>query len=179
MKWNPALIIVGYVLNDPEIEAIQPLHRYYQDVKWWQYFNIFRLIASAKNEYDVKTLGGGNYIRYLHNTDSEKWKSVQAAFSDIEETAVGRDIPVLLVIFPLMKGVEWSDYLYGDLHSQVAREGKESGFNTIDMTEVYTMHSQELLMVAPDDAHPNMLGHKLAAETIYQIINEYNLLDCK
>ena len=178
MDWTPKLIIVGYVLNDPEIDPVQPLHRYYQDEKWWQYFNTFRLVATAKHEHDIKTLGGGDYIRYLHERDNDKWKSVQAAFSSMQETVKGKDIPVLLAIFPFMQGDKWADYQYGDLHSQVANAGKDSGFNTIDLADVYSMHPQELLMVAPDDGHPNALGHKLAAEAIYQTIQEHNLLEC-
>ena len=178
LKWNPKLIIVGYVLNDPEIEPVQPLHRYYQDERWWQYFNALRLVAKAKYDYDVKTLGGGNYLRYLHSRDGDKWKSVEAAFLDIQEVARKKDVPVLLVIFPMMKGVKWADYPYGDLQSQVASAGRESGFPTIDLTDVYSVHSQKVLMVAPDDAHPNALGHKLAAEAIYQMIQEHNLLAC-
>jgi len=178
LEWDPELIVIGYVLNDPEIDPIQPLHRYFQESKWWQHINIFRLVAKEMNIYDINNLGGGDYIRYLHNRNGEKWGSVKIAFSDIQEIASKNDIPVILIIFPLMKGGEWENYKYGDLHSQVVNAGENSGFNTVDLTDAYSVYPQLSLMIAPGNGHPNALGHKLAADAVYKKVQEYNLLDC-
>ena len=178
MEWNPKLIVIGYVLNGPEIDPIQPLHRYFQEAKWWQRLNILRLVAEEINSYDINNLGNGDYIRYLHNRDSEKWRSVKIALSDIQETIGKNDILVILTIFPMMEGGEWGGYKYSDVHSQVVNAGEGAGFNAIDLTDVYSAYPQMSLKVAHNDAHPNALGHKLAAEAIYKNIQEYNLLKC-
>jgi hypothetical protein len=79
LKWDPELIIIGYVLNDPQIDPIQPLPAYFNETKWWQHFNIFRFILLFKYELDLNRLGNGDYFIYLHN-DKRKWQSVVSGF---------------------------------------------------------------------------------------------------
>lgn len=178
MQWDPALIIIGYVLNDPEVDPIQPLARYYQEPEWWQYSNLLRLGARLKYEWAVKTLGGGDYIEYLYAPDREKWSSVLTAFSEIERIAKENGVPVLLVVFPLTIVNDWSNYPYRRLHSQVVKAGTASGFYTIDLYDTYSEHAPAELTVAEKDAHPSSLGHRLAAKAIYKVIQEFDLLQC-
>src|SRR6185369_3084342 len=37
LPWNPAVVIVGYCLNDPETQPLQPVHVYFSPVAWWQH----------------------------------------------------------------------------------------------------------------------------------------------
>ena len=178
MQWNPRLVIIGYVLNDPEIKPVQPLHRYYQEPKWWQHVNTFRLIASSMRGWKINNDGDGDYYRYLHALHGESWNSVLHAFSDIQAIAEKNGIPVLLVVFPYSFGEEWSSYPYRDLHSQVVDAGRESGFFTVDLYDAYAKHTPNELMVAPGDGHPNYFGHRLAAESIHEAIEQFNLLQC-
>ena len=57
MEWNPDPVIMGYFLNDPEIEPVQPLHSQFQEPSWWQHSNLLRLIARAKNLWDDQKTG--------------------------------------------------------------------------------------------------------------------------
>ena len=49
MRWNPKLIVIGYVLNDPESEPIQPMQSYFQEPSWWQHSALLRMLARCKN----------------------------------------------------------------------------------------------------------------------------------
>lgn len=136
LPWNPRLVVIGYVLNDPEIEPVQPLHLYYQKPSWWQYSHVLRLIAKKRYHWDVKRLGGGgDYYRYLHS-HNDKWMSVVDAFGEIKHIADVHGIKVAIVIFPVIPtkgrwwsdGKQWGNYPYKAIHKQVADTARENGF---------------------------------------------------
>jgi len=124
--WNPRLLVIGYCLNDPEIDPIYELHNYFNKSMWWQRYNVFRRIALAKRNFDLKIFGGGNYIKYLHIENRKKWQSVLKAFGDIREMTQKRSIEVLVVIFPMIPNQQcWSRYSYQDIHKQVSSAAKK------------------------------------------------------
>ena len=139
---------------------------------------LFRSIARAKRDRDIKRLGDGNYYRYLHAQDERKWESVLTGFTDIQAIAEQNDIPVLLVVFPFMHGQEWPQYPYRDLHRQVVSAGEDRGFHTLDLYDAYSKHAPRKLMSASGNPHPSALGHRVAAEAIYGVIRDHGLLSC-
>jgi len=170
LSWDPDLVIIGYVLNDPEAEALQPLHRYFERPRWWQHLNIGRLIASTKFHLEVTLYGEGDYIRYLHSPGHHKWGSVISAFKDIRTDTVEQGTLVILLIFPLTKGVDsWSQYPYLDLQQQVASTAELNGFQVIDLYDSFSGHPLEEVMLS--DGHPNERGHSLTAEAIYKYLS--------
>src|SRR5262245_1068570 len=101
VDFNPRVIVIGYVLNDPEIDpTVQTLHRYYSERPWWRQFRIFTLPGDAKTNWDINRLGGGDYYVYLHAPKERKWQSVVDAFRDIRDVAAQHHSTVLVVIFP-------------------------------------------------------------------------------
>ncbi len=170
IDWDLDLVIIGYSFNDPEIDPVQPLHSYYQEVSWWQYSNLLRLIAKAKQRRDRKKYGAGDYFRYLHATNEHKWQSVIVALEEIKRVAAERKIPVLLAIFPVTKNRSWADYPYQDLHQQVTDTANEKGIYVIDLYDNFSQYSSQELMVSPHDNHPSKIGHEVAAHAIYQWI---------
>jgi lysophospholipase L1-like esterase len=169
MRWNPRLVIVGYYLNDPEIDPIQPLHSHFQEPSWWQYSSLLRLVAEAKNRWDIRRWGDRDYFRYLHSPGHAKWQSVVEAFNDVAQVTQERGIPALVVIFPHTSEMPWADYPYRDLHRQVANAGEEAGLDVVDLYDEFSRHPPRNLM-APDDRHPSEFGHEVAAEAIYEWI---------
>ena len=173
LAWDPAVVIVGYVLNDPELDPIQPLHAYFGKPHWWQFSHLFRLIARVKYNWDGERLGGGNHVKYLHAEGEDKWIGVVDAFSDIKDMTSRRRIKVLVVIFPILKKElqektwnGWSDYPYKGLHKQVSHLATSNDFQVIDLYEAYFAYRPRDLFVSPWDGHPNRLGHDLAARAI-------------
>ena len=93
IDWDLDFLIIGYILNDPEIDPIQPQHSYYQEVRLWQHSHLLRLIASFKQRRDINKYGKGNYTEYLHAVNGRKWQSVVASLKDIKSVAAERNIP--------------------------------------------------------------------------------------
>ena len=172
LYWQPDLIVVGYVLNDPETDPIQPLNHFFHRPKAWERFILGRVAAQAKHSVDVRLWGGGDYYRYLHNPSRDKWRSVVAGLEAIHRLAEERDIPVLVVIFPDKPSVrkDWQDYPYVDIHQQVAAAAEEEGFAVLDLLDAFSEHPARLMRVRRNDAHPSPQAHRIAAAEIFDWI---------
>jgi lysophospholipase L1-like esterase len=172
LQWNPPVVIVGYVLNDPETDPYQSLRVYFDPPKWWQHSQVLRLIALAKYHWDVRRLGNGNYFQYLHSPNREKWNSVVSGFNDIREMASARGVKVLVVIFPEVIFESWvptwEQYPYRGIHRQVADLATRNGFEVLDLYDAYSRsgHNPRELVLARWNDHPNSLGHEVAARAI-------------
>jgi lysophospholipase L1-like esterase len=165
LAWNPDLVIVGYALNDPEDEPIQPLHSYYQEPRWWQRFDLLRLVAKAEWQWRVRRFGGGDYIQSLYG-DPRKWNNVVDAFASIRQLARKAGVGVVVAIFPLSTVDDWAQYRYAGVHLKVAQAAAADGFEVVDLLPVFARRPPSELRLTEADAHPNEEGHRLAAETI-------------
>lgn len=166
LVWEPRVVIIGYVLNDPEIEPVQELPSYFHKPSWWQYSHVLRLVAQGKKKMEINIFGGGDYHKYLHANEIT-WQSVVTGFKDIREMTDRREIKVILLIFPIL-GDDWSAYPYLDIHRQVAALAKENGFMVIDLYEYTSKYPPQDLRISIQDGHPNALVHTLAVEAILE-----------
>jgi len=170
LAFHPRGIIIGYVLNDPEIDPRPSLHKYFDPPVWWRHSHLLRLSHLAWNSLQVWVEGGGDYQRYLHAPGGVKWQSVRDAFRRIGDLARQDNAWVLVAIFPLASGHSWADYAYRDLHAQVAAEARSDGFQVVDLLDAFRAYPPDQLVLSSSDDHPNRLGHRLAAEAITRAI---------
>lgn len=164
--WHPRIVIVGYCLNDPEIEPLQPLHLAFTPQLWWEHSHVFRLFNLLYMNTKVRVAAGGDYYRFLHLPNRAPWQSVLAGLHDLKTLAVSRGTPVLLVIFPMIEVDSWQDYPYLPLHDQVSAAARAQGIDVLDLYETYAQHEIAAIRVTPRDHHPSVLGHELTAEAI-------------
>ena len=168
-NFNPRVVILGYVLNDPECDAVQPLHAYFVKQAWWQPYRLLTLAGQVETNWEQKRFGGGDYYVYLH-AQQRKWQSVVDAFSDIHQVAERRNIKVLVAIFPMItpafKGNAWTRYPYARLHKQVADLAAANGFRVVDLRDAFSEYPSQDLVFSGTDDHPNARGHEVAAQAI-------------
>ncbi len=74
MAWSPDVVVIAYVLNDPETDRVW-LHNVFQEPEWWQYSSFLRRAALTVRNREIERVGDGSYYRYLHR-DPAKWSSV-------------------------------------------------------------------------------------------------------
>ena len=175
---HPRLVIVGYFLNDPECAPMQQLHRFFAEPEWWQHFDLLRLVARAKEQWDRRRLGGGDAYRYWHARDGHKWPCVVESFRSIAEDARGAGAKVLVAIFPTFMGVEsFDDYPYTDLHRQVEEEARSHGFEVLDLLPAFRASELPASQLMADREHPNAAGHALAARALFErLVAEHQAL---
>jgi lysophospholipase L1-like esterase len=164
LAFDPKVVVVAYVLNDPETEPMQPLHVFFSPVRWWQHLHLLRLGALLSITAEVNRYGGGNYVRYLHA--GPKWRSAAEALARIRSLTEARDLPVLVVLFPLVEESDWAEYPYRAVHAQVAAEAAAAGLGALDLLPIYERYPPARIGVFPEDHHPSKLAHRLAAEAI-------------
>ncbi len=162
----PKLIVVGYFLNDPETDPIQPLHAYFQPVSWWQRFDLLRLFAQALHGSRAPAIRRGNYFMGLHAAGSAKWQAVETAFRQMYADAAAGGIPVLLVIVPEAPPAGWDRYAYGDVHRQVAAAAQAAGLNVLDLLPRFRRADPNAVRRSWHDHHFSAFGHEVAAGAI-------------
>ena len=171
LGFDPDLVLVAYTLNDPDIEPdsgsiAQPsLHALFTEPRWWQHSHLLRGLSWLLHEGDVRRLGGGNVIRYLHACP-ETWGSVERGFERIARACAARGIPVGVVVFPVIPGGQWATYRFADLHAQVIAAAGRQGWPSLDLLPVWAAHAPEELRVSLQDSHPDELGHRLTAQAV-------------
>lgn len=167
LDWNPRLIVIGYYLNDPELEPIQPLHSYFAETRWWQYSHLTRAISLIRYNLQKFWYGKGDYFLALHQ-HPEKWKSVEQAFSTISRLTRERQIPVFLMLIPDLKVIHLNPYPYRDIHLQVKTAAEKNGFHFLDLYSQFVSRKIEEVAISRVDSHFNALGNRLAAEFLLQ-----------
>ncbi len=172
LAFAPDLVVVGYALNDPEIDPVQPLHRVYHAPGWWQHSHLLRWIASAVQQSQIRSRGDGDYVRYLHAPGFAKWQSVVDAFAAMRRATEPEGIPVLVVIFPLSRESGWEDYPYRGVHRQVAEAAAARGLSALDLYDAFAAHPAPEMRLAASNPHPSARGHEVAARAIHDWLIE-------
>jgi lysophospholipase L1-like esterase len=167
MPLRPDLVIVGYYLNDPEIEPVQQLHQHFRVPLWWEHSSLLRFLRCEKRKLDQDRLGCGDPFWYLHQ-DPESWRSVVDGFAAIAAAARNGGARVLLVVLPTLRGVErWEDYAYRELHDRVVEAGSAAGFETLDVLPAWVASGHAPGDLAVDGEHPNAVGQGLIGAAVF------------
>ena len=106
-----------------------------------------------------------DYFSKLYRDDS-KWRgNVLEGFKQIAAFAVRRNIPVIIVIFPVM--FDFDKYQWGWIHSKVTKEALKYKFLVVDLLAEYRRYPVKQTRVERGDfVHPNALGHEIAAVSV-------------
>jgi hypothetical protein len=96
-----------------------------------------------------------------------KYELVEWAYSRITEICRQNGITPVWVLLPMTyERLEQSDI---EEHLATA---EAAGFTTISLKDVYNSAAPDELVIAPWDDHPNVLGHRLIAEYLYDAMLE-------
>jgi lysophospholipase L1-like esterase len=180
LAWlQPDLMILGFVLNDPEPVDLQDRETLMREIVEHEAasgLSTWLLDHSRLYEFVWTRLGNTRshrvlraYYRSLFR--GEHWDACRRALRDLEKMSRNHRAPLLLVIFPVFDGPMDDAYHYPDLHAKVREVGQELGIPVLDLLDAYRGVDGYRLSVTPfSDAHPNELAHRLAADAILDFL---------
>ena len=192
LKFNPDVVIITYVLNDPEISTslqsyfsqnpkngsrvckIHPLNLPIS-CRLSDFINSFYTSEFFYSRMlNIRDRFKGDYFTNVHK-DKNLWKNIVVSFTEIKDISNKNGIGVIIVIFPVFYG-DFNKYQWSWIHEKVKSEAEENGFFVLDLLETYKNYNlKELKITKKDILHPNKQGHRIAAEEIYEFLNKNNL----
>jgi hypothetical protein len=172
---SPDLLILGFVLNDAEPEDLDTLGQLRVDLVRKEpspgasslLYRHSRLYALVWNRLENTRLRRA-FNAYYHGLFSgPHWDTCRRALRRIRAMTRNREIPMLLLVFPIFDSQLDDSYAYRDLHTRMAEVGESLKLPVLDLLPVYEGIDARRLAVVPfTDAHPNELAHRIAADAI-------------
>ncbi len=193
--YEPDLVIVGYVLNDPlsaaaslrvqSMAAKKPAVAKKEGEGDAPSAPAFRnaiadsvLVRMVRNLFGPlggrPTMGAPRFPKDFH-ADPEKWAIVTHALDELATITAEDRTAVLVVIFPLL--IQLDEYPYREVHEQVARAAQARGFDVLDLHPVLREWDAEDLRLTPEDSsHPNAAAHGVVAAAIHDHLRSRRML---
>ncbi len=180
------VVVLQITLNDPEIKGPQII-----GITNFSNFGAFQpgpiLARILRHWHSLRFV-----LERLHNTETERAyreyfldlfenpktrKPFERAMSSIAKQAHEAHVPLIAVVFPLFGMPLDSSYPFYSIHRQVVELMNSLQVPVLDISPLYQGIPLERLQVIPGiDRHPNEIGHRMAAERIYQWLEELKLL---
>ena len=170
MKYAPDLVILNYVLNDPEVED-GGLSWYFEAADRIEILYKGKLLFSfvsalIKSELGLVTEASNNSVMdhfYLtHHTDL--FKNVERGFADLAAIANEQHLDVLVIVTPVFQFAKGQPYPWAEIHRKIAALSMKQHFLFLD-TQL-ALSSFNASEVSFDPIHPNAEGHRIIAAAI-------------
>lgn len=170
----PDLLILGFVLNDPEPTDRRQRRAGFRHLRRrapegmsaWLHARsrLYRLLWERWENRRQRR----DFLAYYQGlfADGPRWHAAAAALRGFDALRREREIPMLLVIFPVFDS-QLDRYAYGALHTQVRLFGEELGLAVLDLLPFYRgVDARRLAAIPFTNPHPSELAHRLAADRI-------------
>jgi lysophospholipase L1-like esterase len=161
---NPTDIVVQYFLRDAE--DLEPgggnflLHHSELAVTLWiAYHRLF----DKSGEHSLE-----EHYRRVYEPNQRGFVVMQEKLKQLADYAKARNIRIYLAMTPDVHNLV--DYKLGYVHDIMRGIAQSDGFTYIDLLPAMRGRPPQELFAMPGDPHPNALGHKLMADTIFLVI---------
>ncbi len=186
MAWKPDVLILGMCLNDAEDQ------QHYRQLVEWRDDSVPRVPPPRLARFLRHTRVGSwmwqkaqdlrarrGYLRYyerLYSADYSGWQKMVEGIGTFAGTCRKANVRLLVVLFPLMSDVD--RYPFDAVHRQIRGVLEQEQVRCLDLLEIYRGMSPYRLQAVPNvDAHPNEIGHRIAAEAIFNYLVANSLVD--
>jgi hypothetical protein len=118
------------------------------------------------------------YYRRIHEPSYSGHRRFVAELQEFRDRCSDHGAAFVAVVFP---GLSWDlapgRYPFQDIHDGMLNVLDDLGILTLDLLPAYTGKSPERLQVVPAlDGHPNEIGHRIAAETLFEFLFRNQIL---
>lgn len=172
---SPDLLLLTFVLNDPEpfdpqkvAELRKGLRRREPRLPLSAYlYEYSRLYSMVWDRLENTRIHRAYTTYYPSLYEGKDWRNCLRALEKFRDLTHERSIPMVLLVFPIFDSPMDDSYQYATLHDKMGEVGQSLGVPVMDLFEAYRGVDVYRLAVVPyTDAHPNELGHRIAADTI-------------
>lgn len=168
--YQPDLILWSYVLNDPA----HPLyHDVSGDLRLLYRPRSYVAYLAAASWFQLKEMAAcwGGPTEFHHRLHYVYRDQVAQDIQSIGQQCRAHRVPGVLLVHPVFEeNRPFAQYSLLDVHLDLRAMGEQAGLVVLDLLDAYRDHSPaELSFPKQNDPwHPNRLGHRLAAEFIYE-----------
>lgn len=184
---DPDMLIVGYVLNDAEPMRRKVLERLRgpSHAPRTPESAFSRLLYARSRAYRLLFDKLENIrrrralVRYYHSLYRYEpgWSYTRESLAGFKALADERDIPFLLVLFPIFDSqLDWR-YKYEGLHELMQETAERLDIDLLDLRSTYRdVDARRLASVPFTDGHPSELAHRIAAQAILERLVERGII---
>ncbi|NCC51338.1 MAG: SGNH/GDSL hydrolase family protein [Spartobacteria bacterium] len=189
LQISPDIVILGICLNDAEdFENKQQLTQWREErlprippprvAKWLRRSKIVSWLYQKKET--VRTRKAQNdYFRKLFAPDYRGFRLFKRSIKYFQDVCAERGIDFIAVIFPMLHAdLDEERYPFTDIHAVIGNTLSEFGIQYLDLLPHYINKTSDRLTAVPGiDGHPNEIGHRIAAEVIFEYLLSNAVID--
>lgn len=161
---KPTDIVVNYFIRDAEdLKSTKPNF-------FLKNSQLALTIWAARNQL-LNPKGEESLIRHyesLYNKDSLGYKKMKKSLYELSRYAISNNINIYILMTPDIYDLK--DYKYFFIHKMIKDIADEYKYVFVDSLPIFKNRKFETLSAMPGDRHPNALGHKLLADSLYPIL---------
>ena len=162
---KPTDILVNYFLRDAEILFPAKQNYFLKNsqlaLTLWLASNRFNNSGGKNSVYE-------HYKRVYSNTKGIN--IMKKSLKRLSDYAKSNNINLYMLITPDITNI--SNYRLNDVHDLIKSISNDLGYISVDSLQGLRNFKKEELFAMPGDPHPNNIGHKVMAETIYPVISK-------
>ncbi|MEK6984229.1 MAG: SGNH/GDSL hydrolase family protein [Nanoarchaeota archaeon] len=172
LRYNPDIIIVGFVLNDFRDFEYQKkggnFYLFWFDTFLKRYSYLYNFVNKGFNiALEAAAIKKSYYQTILDSFKSEKNKKLnEEYFKEFKKISRENNSTLVIAIFPFIHQLD--KYPFAEQHKVISQMANENGIIIIDLLPYFKGINEKKLVVSKFDNHPNELGHRIAAEAIYE-----------
>lgn len=186
---DPDVVVLGMCANDMEDWAEPAAFKAWRDDAlarpaagpWGTVTRTSRVAAwiHARREYRRSNRAHLAYYRKLYDPTYSGRQRTEQALAAFRSQCDDAGATFLVVFFPLLSwDLDESRYPFHFVHASLADIAESAGFRLVDLYAQYRgKRSHRLEAIPRRDGHPNEIGHRIAAETIFAVLLDDGVID--
>jgi lysophospholipase L1-like esterase len=160
LKYNPDKVVVFYFINDAEVTPVRSSWLWISRLRsvTFLWSRVRGLLSRAAPGQTFQT-----FYSDLYQDDQPGFIAVKESFIELQGITEQHGVQLQVIMLPELHDLE--NYPFTAEYAKVETFLMNNNIPVIDLTESFAGYQNpEGLWVAPDDAHPNALAHRMIAE---------------
>ena len=160
LKYNPDKVVVFYFINDAEVTPVRSSWLWISRLRsvTFLWSRVRGLLSRAAPGQTFQT-----FYSDLYQDDQPGFIAVKESFIELQGITEQHGVQLQVIMLPELHDLE--NYPFTAEYAKVETFLRDNNIPVIDLTASFTGYQNpQGLWVAPDDAHPNALAHKMIAE---------------